>query len=121
MKKALILASVLSVIVTNKTYALNCSNPKIGYEINVCFGEEEQKADKELNQVYQQFLKADSRHKKQLIQSELAWIKFRDLECKFQSLSFEGGTLENQEYSRTFIRLTKERIQHLKNAISKIG
>lgn len=120
MKKILLLVLLVSL---NSSFAFANNQPcsdKIGREIDNCLVQEESKADKELNLLYKQLIKADSRHKKELIQSELAWIKFRDLECKFQSLSYEGGTELSREYSRTFIKLTKERIEHLKNAIRKI-
>lgn len=118
--KKIIMVIVFFAFSTN-AHALNCSDPKNGREISICLGQEQTVVDTELNHVYQKLIKENTNHKKELINSEIAWIKFRDLECKFQSLSFQGGTEESREYTRTFIKLTKERIQHLKTALSKRG
>lgn len=114
-----LLTSLLLTLAYTDAQALNCKNPQNGFEISQCLGQEERTVDKELNQVYSQLIKATN-SKKQLIQSELAWIKWRDEEAKFQSFSYKGGTEEGREYSRWIIRLSRERILHLKEALEKL-
>lgn len=121
MKKIFVFLIVLFSLNFNTAYAVNCKEPKDGNEISICLSEEFNIVDKELNRVYQEVLKKYPKYKKKLVESELAWIKFRDFECKFQALSYEGGTEENREYSRTLIKLTKERISDLKYFMSKRG
>lgn len=119
--KKLLISTVFNLItiLSSNSYAVNCLDPQNDSEINGCLIIERENIDKQLNQVYQQLIKKDPNHKKELIKSELAWIKFRDAEAKFQSLSYQGGTLEGQEHTRWIIRITRERILHLKEAIEK--
>ena len=118
-KLSIVILISLSSFLSSNAYPINCSNPQNGYEISVCLGQEERAIDKELNQAYKKLI-SYTNNKKDLVKSELAWIKFRDTEAKFQSLSYKGGTEEKREYSRWIIRLTKERILHLKDSLGKM-
>ncbi len=119
--KKIFLIPFLSFTFTSNAYAADCSDKKNGTEINKCLAQELKAADQELNTIYQLLVRSDQLHKKQLADAELAWIKFRDLEAKFQSLSYDGGTESNREYTRTLIKLTKELTDHLKYALDKMG
>lgn len=90
-----------------------CSN-KTGMDMKECYDNEFKKADSELTKVYKQLLKRDSRHKKQLVKTELNWIKWKDYECEYQSLMVEGGTAQPLLIQTCLTKLTKERTAHLK-------
>jgi hypothetical protein len=80
--------------------------------------EQYQKVDKELNSVYNKLLKGiKETDKKNLVAAQKAWIKFRDLDCKFQSQDpgDGGGTYENKMKIDCLIRKTAERIKELQN------
>ncbi len=80
--------------------------------------EEYQKVDTKLNLVYNK-LKNELKEtdKKNLIEAQKAWIKFRDLDCKFQSQDpgNGGGSYENKMKIDCLIRKTTERIKELEN------
>ncbi len=63
----------------------NCNNPQTTTAMRVCAGESYKKADKKLNQVYQQ-LKPKLRNSQQnkLVNAQHAWIQFRDKSCAFE-------------------------------------
>jgi uncharacterized protein YecT (DUF1311 family) len=80
--------------------------------------EQYQKVDKELNSVYDKLIKKlNETDKKNLVEVQKAWIKFRDLDCKFQSqVPGDGeGPYENKMKIDCLVRKTKERIKELEN------
>lgn len=81
---------------------------------------EYKKVDKELNSVYNK-LKKELKEidKKNLIDTQKAWIKFRDLNCKFKSQDsgYGGGPYENKMKIDCLIQSTIERTKELKNLI----
>ena len=77
------------------------------------------KADKELNSVYNK-LKSElgETDKKALIEAQKAWIKFRDLNCKFKSQEdSEGGIIANKMKVDCLTQSTIERIKELKSLL----
>jgi uncharacterized protein YecT (DUF1311 family) len=82
--------------------------------------EEYRKADKELNIVYNKLkLKLNITDKTALINAQKAWLKFRDLNCKFTSKEdSEGGVIANKMKIDCLTQSTHERINELKNLIT---
>ena len=79
------------------------------------------KADKELNDVYQKVLKQlgdDAITKQKFIAAQKAWIKFRDAEAELAADSERGGSLENMMYSNSETETTKARIVELKKYLA---
>ena len=70
-------------------------------------------SDKELTEVYNK-LKAklgNSKDKTALIESQKAWLKYREANCKFISREeSEGGVIANKMKLDCMIQATKERI-----------
>lgn len=94
---------------------LECKSPQTQAAINACAGLSAEAADKQLNQVYQQLrsnLKGSQREKL-LIDAELAWIRFRDINCAFEKSSYEGGSIAPSVYYGCIEQITKQRIQKL--------
>jgi uncharacterized protein YecT (DUF1311 family) len=78
------------------------------------------KVDKELNLVYNKLKKElKETDKNNLIEAQKAWIKFRDLNCKFKSQDSGdgGGSYENKMKLDCLIQSTIERTKELKNLI----
>jgi uncharacterized protein YecT (DUF1311 family) len=79
-----------------------------------------EKVDKELNSVYNN-LKNELKEidKKNLIEAQKAWIKFRDLNCKFRSQDSGdgGGPYVNKKKIDCKIQSTMERTKELKSLI----
>jgi uncharacterized protein YecT (DUF1311 family) len=59
-----------------------CNAANTQAEINQCFGDAYQKADKDLNQLYAQVTKKqDARGRVRLRTAQWAWLKYRDAHC----------------------------------------
>jgi len=92
----------------------NCKNPQAQSELNICSGLEYQRADKQLNQVYNQVRAQFSpTPRQQLILAQRAWISFRDANCKFAASQFEGGTMAPFMANTCLEKLTKKRTSEL--------
>jgi uncharacterized protein YecT (DUF1311 family) len=79
-----------------------------------------EKADKELNIVYNKLKKELSeKDKKNLIEAQKAWINFRDLNCKFKSQDpgHGGGPYTNKMKIDCLTQATIARTKELKNLI----
>ncbi|MGF2038361.1 MAG: lysozyme inhibitor LprI family protein [Nostoc sp. CmiVER01] len=93
---------------------VNCNNPQTQIAINECAKLSYQKADKRLNQVYQQLLPTlETSRKQKLIAAQLAWLKFRDTNCEFERSRYEGGSIAPTIYFNCLENLTKRRTQEL--------
>jgi uncharacterized protein YecT (DUF1311 family) len=82
--------------------------------------EDYKKADKELNSVYNEIIKKlNETDKKNLIKAQKAWLKFRDLNCKFKSQDpvDGGGPYENKMKLDCLIQSTEERTKELAASI----
>ena len=84
-------------------------------EASGCARREYQAADAELNNVYNRLAGAlDAEDKALLKASELAWIKYRDSTCEFESSQYKGGTMRPMIESFCLTRVTKARTAELK-------
>ena len=72
-----------------------CENAQTTVEMRDCAGKEYEAADAALNKVYQQLMStlSDEGHRTVLKEAQLAWIKFRDANCDFESYLNRGGTI----------------------------
>ncbi len=92
----------------------NCKNPQTQTELNICSGVDYQRADKQLNQVYNQVRdKLSANRRQQLIVAQRAWISFRDANCKFERSEVEGGTMAPLIYNNCLQDMTKKRTLEL--------
>lgn len=93
----------------------NCRNPQTQSEMNFCAAQSAQAADRRLNQVYQQ-IRANYKNSAtadQLVDAQLAWIKFRDTSCTAERDRFRGGSMAPMIYSNCIARLTNQRVKDL--------
>lgn len=77
------------------------------------------KADKELNKVYNQLKnKLGTKDQTALVAAQKDWIKFRDSNCKFKCYSEgDGGVIANKMYADCRMQLTITRTKELKNLL----
>jgi uncharacterized protein YecT (DUF1311 family) len=100
--------------------AINCCLGQTQAEMNKAAAADYQKADKELNSVYQQILKeykADTAFIKNLKNSQRIWLQFRDAELKTKYPDRNPtfyGTAHPVCRSLYLAELTKERTEKLK-------
>jgi uncharacterized protein YecT (DUF1311 family) len=82
---------------------------------------EYQKSDKELNNVYNKLKnKLDPEDRKALVEAQKAWLKFRDLNCKFISKEdSDGGVIANKMKLDCITQTTRERIKELKDLMKE--
>jgi uncharacterized protein YecT (DUF1311 family) len=91
-----------------------CEEKPSQAEASECAYREYKAADAELNKVYGRLatrLEADG--KSLLKDSELAWIKYRDANCAFESSFYKGGTMRPMIESFCLARVTKARTAEL--------
>ena len=87
--------------------------------IRYCAAKDLENADKELNARYTEVRKdLDTQGKRMLRDAQRAWIKFRDLNCSWESDFYRGGT--HQPVAGTFcvLRMTEARTKELSEAVS---
>jgi uncharacterized protein YecT (DUF1311 family) len=85
-------------------------------EASACAHEEYKAADAELNKIYGQLAGVlDAEDKASLKESELAWIKYRDSACVFESSQYKGGTMRGMIESFCLTRVTRARTAELKD------
>jgi uncharacterized protein YecT (DUF1311 family) len=88
-------------------------------ELNIQSSTDYKQADNELNKVYKQVMNAINPSEKQaLIASQKAWITYRDLECKFQSIGYTGGSMYPMVYASCMTDMTKKRTLELKATLN---
>lgn len=84
-------------------------------EATGCAHREYEAADAELNKTYNRLAGILNEDEKSLLKtSELAWIKYRDTNCVFESSQYAGGTMRPMIESFCLARVTKARTTELK-------
>ena len=98
-----------------------CANAQTTAEIAECAGKEYKKADSELNKVYRQLMEKldDPGHKSALKESEVAWLKYRDSNCDFESYLNRGGTIYPIVNTGCRTRMTQARTSELKEMLKE--
>lgn len=72
----------------------DCGSLQKQQAMNACAYENYQTVDAELNEGYQMIKGLLPEEGKQALETaELAWLKFRDLDCEFERSQFEGGSI----------------------------
>jgi uncharacterized protein YecT (DUF1311 family) len=102
-------------------------------ELNDCYGKAYQKDDARLNRIYHKAMESlqhdlaqagSDQAQKQSAQAaiddlkaaELAWIKYRDLQCEAASQQYQGGTMASMIHSICMSMATEHRIDEIKQA-----
>lgn len=119
MKKIIILYLIFFNYLTYASDSkIDCDNAYTQFDMNYCANEDFKKADKELNQLYQEILKYTSEEETNLLKkSQNLWIKLRDADCEFGSFQVREGTVFPMILSMCLAGKTKVRIEELKNIL----
>jgi len=73
--------------------AEDCADPKTQTDMNACSYANLDSETKKLNKTYGDLIAKLNPEQKQLIkQAQLAWIKFKDLSCKYEASGVKGGS-----------------------------
>ena len=117
MKKMIL--SLLVMLPVTSAFALDCNNAQTQLDMNQCASAEYTKADKALNSTYQQVLKATSGEQTDLLKkSQNKWIEYRDADCKFQTYSSKGGSINSMNVSHCLTGKTEQRNNELKEMLN---
>jgi uncharacterized protein YecT (DUF1311 family) len=104
----------------------NCDNVTSNAEATECSGREFTRADRELNEVYQEALEIVSEHgtewrtsaeewEEKLRASQRAWLAFRDADCKVLTrIEWDGGSGTGLAITTCMTELTRTRIKALR-------
>lgn len=104
------------------TSATDCEGELPQQQMNYCAAQEYWERDGELNRIYQPFKRSLSLGEQVLLtDSSLAWIEFRDAECKFRAARYEGGSLQPLLHAHCMTELTENRIAELPNTVKGFG
>jgi uncharacterized protein YecT (DUF1311 family) len=96
-----------------------CDKAETTVELNECAAKEYKLADAELNKTYKQVMArfGDEGYKSALRESHLAWLKYRDLNCDFQSYMSKAGSIHPIEYAFCRTEMTQARTSELKRML----
>ena len=97
----------------------SCANlPQV--EMNSCFGERAKAADRALNDTYRFMIEHSDKERARLLrESQRAWIRFRDANCKVHydrtrvSDSTSHGSMAGMYYAMCMERMARERYKEL--------
>jgi uncharacterized protein YecT (DUF1311 family) len=113
--KALLVSSFLSsLFVSSFTLALDCQNHQTQTDMNQCASIDLGRETKKLNKTYNNFkAKLNPTQKQQFKEVQLAWIKFKDLACQFESSGVEGGSAHSMVLDGCLTEMTRQRNKEL--------
>ena len=115
--KRLIQLTLLVLTTASASYASaqNCKNPETQLAMNICAGKDFEREDARLNKNYRELqAKLEGDRRTALREVQLAWLKFRDLQCDFQAAQYEGGTMQPLVRAMCLTDMTKQRNKDLK-------
>jgi uncharacterized protein YecT (DUF1311 family) len=96
-------------------FALDCNKAVTQAEMNGCVAQDLNQADAELNQTYVAYrAKLRPAQQNQIRDVQLAWLKYRDLSCRFESSSIAGGSAARMALQTCLAEKTRQRANELK-------
>lgn len=91
-----------------------CPGSNTQFELNGCAARARDKADAELNKVYRALIKdTGTTERAKLRAAQLAWIKFRDAHCDYESVGNKGGSIYPMVVSFCLAKVTDARVKQL--------
>lgn len=93
-----------------------CPEARTQHDLNVCAAETYARADTVLNERWQQLVRSLSRQPRRvevLRTAQRAWIRFRDAQCEFEGLEFDGGSMQPMVELLCMADLTEQRANEL--------
>jgi uncharacterized protein YecT (DUF1311 family) len=95
-----------------------CPGAHTQFDLNRCAALARDRADAELNKAYQQLMKITSgAERAKLRAAQLAWIRFRDAQCDYESIGNKGGSIYPMVASFCLAGVTNDRTKRLQEII----
>ncbi len=124
--------SLLAMAAAQADQPLNCANPITQADMNQCTAREFQRADDEMNRVWAEARAAMQRSDREtaeyrdpsdtrpgyyaaLLESQRAWLRYRDAQCLIEGYAARGGSMEPMLVSGCQRALTVARTQALRD------
>lgn len=119
--RALCVGFLTAITMLNPAAAADvCKDPVNQQDMNMCASKDAGREDALLNKNYKELVgKLEGKEKAQIKTVQLAWIKFRDLQCHFESDGYEGGSMQPLVHSSCLYKLTKQRNKELLEMIKE--
>jgi len=111
----------------------DCIDPQTQMEMTYCAGVDYEQADADLNEIWPKIVAAAKENDEYVAEmarergvpttlealrtAQRAWITFRDAQCEYEAYEVFGGTAQPMVGSLCLARLTRERIEVLKQAL----
>lgn len=113
--KALLVCSFLSTLAVSRfALALDCQNPQTQTDMNQCASTDLDRETKKINKTYNDYsAKLNPTQKQQFKGVQSAWIKFKDLACRFEASGVEGGSAHSMVLSSCLTEKTRQRNKEL--------
>ncbi|THK38307.1 lysozyme inhibitor LprI family protein [Ensifer sp. MPMI2T] len=128
---------VLSAVsaVAQEQPAVDCQNAVTQMDMNICAGQDYDRADADLNKIYKQAVAAMKAKDKELGEidaayvgaeealkkAQRAWIGYRDGQCQLAGFEARGGSMEPMLVSGCLAELTRKRTTELKQLLEPRG
>ena len=112
---SILFAGLFSLAVsTSAAWALDCRNPQTQIDINRCGTSDLDREANRINKTYNDYrAKLNPAQTQEFKAVQLAWIKFKDLSCKFEASGAEGGSMYSTVLSGCLTAKTIQRNKEL--------
>ncbi|WP_018609600.1 lysozyme inhibitor LprI family protein [Uliginosibacterium gangwonense] len=111
----IVLSIGLGIPAAHAADTLDCNNAMTQGDMNECAYRDLKHEDQALNAAYNAYrARLSAKQKEQLKTVQLAWIKYRDLACDYDSSGVEGGSVRPMIYAQCITRRTHQRLEEIK-------
>ena len=102
--------------------SLPCGEDGTQAEANACARRDSQKADAEMNAVYDRLMTElagyGSKDQQRLRRAQATWFQYRDANCESEASIYEGGSIHPAVYYSCLAVVTRERARRLEEFLA---
>lgn len=114
MLTAALVLSASSLVFPGAAWAVNCANAMTQSDMNQCASQELAQEDKKINAAYNQLRSKQAPEQQKLLKEvQLAWIKYKELACKYEAGGVEGGSAYPMVHAYCLAQKTRQRSAEL--------
>ncbi len=121
MRLIVLMIAVFTMLHGRAAQAEDCTGDGTQLDLNQCAADNFAASDAELNALYKQVrqrLRQSPDSASQLVVAQKAWIAFRDAECDFNGINYEGGSMQPMIIWDCRNRLTRLRADDFKRYLA---
>ncbi len=90
------------------------------YDINMCMKEQMDTLDAEIAKLIKEINSYSEDGGNAFQATQEIWLKYRETQSKYEASIYEGGTMQFSVYADCYVRLTKQRIEVLKEVLEEV-